>query len=68
MPELGFSPRKASITVYFNEGFVDKYADELAVLGKHKQTVSCLYINKLADINLNILRTMLEKSFAEQIS
>ncbi len=61
MPRLGFSPRKASITVYF-EGF-DKYTKELAVLGKHKVSVSCLYINKLADIDLDVLRTMLERSF-----
>ncbi len=62
MPQLAFSPRKASITVYF-EGF-DRYADELAALGKHKHSVSCLYINKLADVNLDILRKMLEQSFA----
>ncbi len=62
MPVLAFSPRKASLTVYF-EGF-DKYASELAALGKHKASVSCLYINKLADINLDILRKMLEQSFA----
>jgi uncharacterized protein YdhG (YjbR/CyaY superfamily) len=62
MPRLAFSPRKASITVYF-EGF-DRYADQLEKLGKHKQSVSCLYINKLADIKLNILREMLEMSFA----
>lgn len=61
-PILAFSPRKASITVYF-EGF-DKYARELSALGKHRHTVSCLYINKLADINLTILRNMLEQSFA----
>lgn len=66
MPRLAFSPRKASITVYF-EGF-DAYADELAVLGKHKQSVACLYINKLADINLDILRKMLEKSFTHAAS
>jgi uncharacterized protein YdhG (YjbR/CyaY superfamily) len=63
IPRLAFSPRKASITVYFGEGF-DRYAMELAALGKHKQSVSCLYINKLDDINLNILRKMLEQSFA----
>lgn len=62
MPRLAFSPRKASITVYF-EGF-DRYAHELTILGKHKQSVSCLYINKLTDINLDILRIMLEQSFA----
>ncbi len=66
MPRLAFSPRKASLTVYF-EGF-DGYAHELTVLGKHKHSVSCLYINKLADINLSILRKMLEKSFATSVN
>lgn len=62
MPRLAFSPRKANITIYF-EGF-DRYAQELSVLGRYKQSVSCLYINKLADVDLKILRTMLEKLFA----
>lgn len=63
MPRLAFSPRKANITIYFSEGF-DRYTSQLAVLGKHKQSVSCLYINKLADIGFDVLRTMLEQSFA----
>ncbi len=62
VPQLAFSPRKASITVYF-EGF-DGYTDELAVLGKHKISVACLYINMLTDIKLDVLRAMLEQSFA----
>jgi uncharacterized protein YdhG (YjbR/CyaY superfamily) len=62
MPRLAFSPRKASITVYF-EGF-DRYGEMLAKLGKHKHSVSCLYINKLSDVNLDILRKMLKQSFA----
>ena len=62
MPRLAFSPRKASITVYFGEGF-DRYAHELTVLGNHKHSVSCLYINKLTAIDLDILRKMLEQSF-----
>lgn len=61
MPRLAFSPRKASITVYL-DGF-DRYSDELSKLGKHRHTVSCLYINKLSDIELDVLREMLEKSF-----
>jgi hypothetical protein len=60
-PILAFSPRKASLTVYF-EGF-DNYADELTALGKHRHSVSCLYVNKLDDIRLEVLRAMLEKSF-----
>jgi uncharacterized protein YdhG (YjbR/CyaY superfamily) len=63
MPQLAFSPRKASITVYFSEGF-DRYTDELAALGKHKLSVSCLYIHNLGDIKLDILQAMLEQSFS----
>jgi uncharacterized protein YdhG (YjbR/CyaY superfamily) len=63
MPMLGFSPRKASITIYFNEGF-DRYGEELSRLGKHKSSVSCLYITKLADVDRDVLAMMLRKSFA----
>lgn len=59
---LGFSPRKASLTVYFYEGF-DRYGEEFSRLGKHKTSVSCLYINKLADINLDVLEIMLKSSY-----
>lgn len=61
MPRLAFSPRKASITIYF-EGF-DRYGELLSQLGKHKHSVSCLYIHKLTDIKLDVLRKMLEISF-----
>lgn len=63
MPRLAFSPRKAAITVYFNEGF-GRYGALLKKLGKHKASVSCLYIAALADIDLDVLREMLERSYA----
>ncbi len=59
---LGFSPRKAALTIYFYEGF-DRYGEELAQLGKHKHSASCLYINKLADIDLTVLEKMLKSSY-----
>lgn len=62
MPKLSFSPRKSAITVYFSEGF-DEYQSELKQLGKHKNSVSCLYINKLGDINLEVLKSMFKKSY-----
>lgn len=62
-PELGFSPRKGAITIYFLEGF-DRYGEELKQLGKHKNSVSCLYVSKLTDINMDVLETMLRKSYA----
>jgi len=59
---LGFSPRKASLTVYFYEGF-NHYGQELAQLGKHTTSMGCLYISKLADVDLTVLRGMLEHSY-----
>ena len=65
MPEIAFSPRKAAITFYFMEGF-DRYAEQLSRLGKHKTSVGCLYINKLSDVDLNVLKEMLEASWQHQ--
>lgn len=62
VPLIGFSPRKSAITVYFNEGF-DRYSDLLAKLGKYKDSVSCLYISKLEDIDAGVLHQMLERSY-----
>jgi uncharacterized protein YdhG (YjbR/CyaY superfamily) len=62
MPRLSFSPRKAAITIYFAEGF-DRYGEQLAKLGKYKASMSCLYINKLEEIELPILKQMLELSY-----
>lgn len=59
---IGFSPRKAATTVYFMEGF-DAHSDLLDKLGKYTHSVSCLYIKKLSDIDLDVLRQMLERSF-----
>ncbi|WP_176451672.1 DUF1801 domain-containing protein [Enemella dayhoffiae] len=61
VPRLSFSPRKATITVYFSEGF-DRYADLLARLGRHRISVSCLYLNKLVDADLEVLTEMLARS------
>lgn len=66
MPILGFSPRKAQLTLYF-DGW-DHYGEQLARLGKHKLGVSCLYVNKLADIDLATLREMLEQAHARGVA
>lgn len=59
---MGFSPRKANLALYVKH---DKTL--LAQLGKHKVSVACLYINKLADINLDILEALIRKSW-QQVS
>ena len=66
----GFSPRKQSLTLYIMPGF-DEYEALLEELGKHKIGKSCLYINKLEDVDISVLRKLVEKSvkkMAEQSS
>ena len=50
----GFSPRKANLSIHIMPGYAD-FGDILARLGKHKIGKSCLYINKLADVDLDVL-------------
>ncbi|HMZ45303.1 MAG TPA: DUF1801 domain-containing protein [Chitinophagaceae bacterium] len=59
----GFSPRKQNIVIYIIAGFTD-YESLMQQLGKYKTGSSCLYINKLADIDLKVLKLLIEKSFA----
>ena len=59
----GFSPRKASLTLYVLSS--EDYSDLLAKLGKHKTSVACLYINKLADVNMDVLEELIARSWAE---
>jgi len=61
--KVGFSPRKQNLTLYIMDGF-PRYQSLLADLGKHKTGVSCLYINKLADVKLDVLREMISQSIA----
>ena len=61
-PLIAFSPRKQSLTLYIMPGF-DGYKDLLAKLGKHKTSVSCLYISKLADVDLEVLKELLRRSY-----
>ncbi len=62
MPLVGFSPRKQSMTLYIMPGF-DDYDDMLAALGKHKIGKSCLYVNKLADVDTDVLRKLIARSY-----
>jgi len=59
----GFSPRKQNLTLYIMAGFA-QYDDLLARLGKHSTGSSCLYIKKLQDIDLDVLRELVKQSVA----
>ena len=61
----GFSPRKQNLTIYIMPGF-DRYTGLLEKLGKHKTSISCLYIKKLADVDLSVLRELIASSVAVQ--
>ncbi len=54
----GFSPRKANLVLYVMPGY-DDLGDQLAELGKHKVGKSCLYVNKLADVDLDVLERII---------
>jgi hypothetical protein len=62
-PRLGFSPRKANHVIYLMDGFTGQ-ADLLARLGKATTGVSCLYVKKLADVDLEVLGEMARRSWA----
>ena len=58
---IGFSPRKTSLSLYIMPGF-ENQTDLLSKLGKHKLGKSCLYINKLADVDLDVLRKLVQRA------
>ncbi len=60
-PFVGFSPRKAKISLYFATG--DPNRDNLLKeFGKHTTGKGCVYINKVADINVGVLKALIEQS------
>lgn len=58
---IGFSPRKANLALYLTVN-IKEHSEELKKLGKHKTGVGCLYINKLEDIDLKVLKRMIDAS------
>ena len=59
----GFSPRKSALSVYIMPGYRD-LSPQLSRLGKHKIGKSCLYINKLADVDLAVLEEIVRDGIA----
>ena len=63
-PLTGFSPRKRNMTIYIMPGFKN-YQDLLNKLGKHKTSVSCIYFNKLENIDVKVLKQIIRRSVAD---
>jgi hypothetical protein len=66
MCRAGFSPRKTAMTLYLMGHYLDRQPEAdalLAKLGKHKTGKSCLYVNKLADVDLAVLEQLVALSW-----
>lgn len=64
---IGFAPRKANLVLY---GFNSAPGSQelLGRLGKHKQGASCLYVNKLADVDMDVLRELARMGYEHMSS
>lgn len=60
---VGFSPRKADLTLYIMPGF-EVFAPLMKKLGKHKSAKSCLYLKSLADVDPRVLQALIDQSVA----
>jgi hypothetical protein len=58
---IGFSPRKANLSLYLTMD-IKAHATTLGKLGKHKTGAGCLYINKLADVDITVLKGLIDTS------
>ena len=63
-PAVGMSPRKANVTVYLSSGF-DGRDELLSRLGRHSLGKSCLYLPRLSDVDLSVLRELVRRGFAD---
>ncbi|MBX2974258.1 MAG: DUF1801 domain-containing protein, partial [Flavobacteriales bacterium] len=59
-PVLGFSPRKPELVIYLYSA--DMGPELMAKLGRHRATKGCVYVKRLADIDMKVLRTLFKKS------
>lgn len=55
--KIGFSPRKANLSLHLID--LKRHADAFTKLGKYKTGTGCVYINKLADVDIKILEKMI---------
>ena len=63
---VGFSPRKQNLVLYLHCE-LEKQADLLKKLGKHKIGKSCLYLNKLEDVHTPTLKKLIKKAYKSPV-
>ena len=66
MPLIAFSPRKGKLTLYVMNYTAD-YSNFLERLGKHKTSKACLYINKLADVDMSVLEELVKAAYKDAL-
>lgn len=64
--KIGFSPRKAKISLYLSCD-ADEFADQLAELGKHSRGKGCIYANKLDDIDMKVLEKIATTAYKQTV-
>lgn len=62
---IGFAPRKTNISLYFGM-YVEELAPMIEKLGKYKAGMGCVYINKLADIDLKVLKSLIAEGLKQK--
>lgn len=62
---VGFAARKQSLVLY-GVVYYDQNLDRIEALGKHKLGKGCLYVKRLSDIDLDVLRTMVATAYAQR--
>lgn len=62
MPKVGFSPRKQALTLYLSYGF-ENYQDLMSKLGKYKIGKICLYLKHLSDVDMDVLKELVLRSY-----
>ena len=66
MPRIAFAPRKGKLVLYIVDDAM-KYSDIFARLGKHKTSKSCIYINKLMDIDMKTLEELISVTYKDTL-
>jgi Domain of unknown function (DU1801) len=62
---IGFAPRKANLSLYLSMD-IKQHAEALAKLGKHKTGVGCLYINKLEEVDMKVVKALIDASLRKK--
>lgn len=63
--KIGFAPRKANLSLHLAID-IQAHAEALQKLGKHKTGAGCLYINKLDDVDINVLESIIKEALKKK--